>query len=283
MKSSFLVILLIVCSHGIALAQDGQERVRFDEYFTVAAPAANPTEELTEISDVELNPVEILWSGLHELGRRGDQVFSLLRFEHHAEAYGDVTEPYKRMKHFGTWITTQPDGRCGNTRAEVLKRDSLVPVTMSASGCTVARGKWDDPYTGRTFTAASDIQIDHFVPLKNAYLSGADKWTGKKRCLYANFLGNQMHLLPVSGPENSKKSDRSPEGYMPPNRAYQCQYLAQWLKIKMIWELGLTPPEKEAIQVLAQENHCTVIDLSYTQNDLTQQRRFIKDNMNLCH
>jgi hypothetical protein len=146
----------------------------------------------------------------------------------------------------------------------------------------VKSGTWDDPYTGRTYTSADDIQIDHFVPLKNAYMSGADKWTKKQRCLYANFMGNKFHLLSVFGKENMKKSDRGPEGYMPPNNSYQCQYVAQWLKVKMIWNLGLTPPEKAAIENLAQSNHCTATELAYTQNDLDKQRRFIADNKDLC-
>lgn len=283
-----LVMLLLVCSASLALAQGGHERVRYEEYFTVAEPLSFHADPAEKSSAVERDvaevwtPAQALWDQMSDLAEKGERIFSLLRFNHHAETYGNVTEPYNRGRHFGTWIVIDPAAPCGNVRADVLRRDSLVPVTMNPSGCTVARGKWEDPYTGRTYTEARDLQIDHFVPLKNAYISGADKWPQKKRCLYANYMGNEYHLIPVFGKENTKKSDRSPEGYMPPNSAYQCEYLAHWLKIKMIWNLGLTPPEKKAIELLAQNNHCTVSDMAFTQSELNQQKRFIKDNMNLC-
>ncbi len=38
-----------------------------------------------------------------------------------------------------------------------------------ANGCTVQAGTWIDPYTGRTFTAAGDLNVDHIVPLKHAH------------------------------------------------------------------------------------------------------------------
>lgn len=286
MKTRFLVMLLLVCglSQGAEARED--QRARYDEFFTVVEPRALDANESSsqEQSSLELQaPMEVLWAQVRERAAQGIRVFSLLRFHHHAETYGNVVEPYNRLKHFGTWIVVDPQAPCGNVRADVLRRDSRIPVTMNSSGCTVARGLWDEPYTGRTYTEARDLQIDHFVPLKNAYVSGADKWTAKKRCLYSNYMGNKFHLIPVFGKENTKKSDRSPEGYMPPHRAYQCQYLAQWLKVKMIWGLALTPPEKDAIEVLAQENHCTLADMSYTQEELSQQKRFIRDNMNLCH
>ncbi|KYG65516.1 hypothetical protein AZI86_00095 [Bdellovibrio bacteriovorus] len=276
MKTSLLVLLLVgVLSSGRAHAQ---QRINFDEFYTVKEPTANvATQETTS------TPIDLFWDQVDEAVEWGSRVYSLLSFDHHQATFGNVLEPYNRMKHFGTWIAANdPQGRCGNTRAAVLRRDSSTNVTMSPSGCTVSRGTWEDPYTGGRFTDARDLQIDHFVPLKNAYISGADKWNKKKRCLYANYLGNKFHLLAVEGTENMRKSDRGPDGYVPPNRAYQCQYLAQWLKVKVIWSLGLTPPEKAAIEELVQDNHCTATELAYTQSDLAKQRRFIADNKDLC-
>lgn len=280
---TLLVMMLLVCVGSTSWAQDGQERVKYEEYFTVAEPPKTSDAEISEFDPpTSFAPTEIFWNHFSQAVEMGEKLYTLLSFTHHNEAYGNVNEPYNRMKHFGTWISKDPNGYCGNTRAEVLRRESTVPVTMNPNGCTVKSGRWDDPYTGRAYTSASDLQIDHFVPLKNAYVSGADKWNDKKRCLYANYMGNEFHLLAVFGRENTRKSDRSPDGYMPPNRAYQCQYLAQWLKVKMIWSLGLTPPEKAAIETFVQDNHCTANDLIYSQGDLQKQRRYIVNNMNLC-
>ncbi len=190
------------------------------------------------------------------------------------------TIPYNRIIHFGTWI--RDSNRCLNTRAEVLKRDSKVNVSYTSSGCSVADGKWNDPYSGRVFTSAGDIQIDHFVPLKNAYMTGAFEWDSKKRCLYANYLGNKFHLLAVNGSENLRKSDNSPDGYIPPNKAYVCQYLKQWLEVKLIWSLRLTPQEVATIQKSADEAQCDTKAFVLPASELKEQRRYIADNANLC-
>lgn len=207
--------------------------------------------------------------------------YFLLKFSTHPGDYGQVVEKYNRAKHFGSWLRNY-DGRCVNTRGLVLERDSLGFVSYSTDGCSVRTGHWQDPYAGRSYTDASDIQIDHFVPLKNAYISGASDWTAKKRCLYANFMGNEFHLLSVLGQENMRKSDQSPVGYMPPNQAYRCQYLSQWLKVKMIWALQLSSIETRRITELVKENNCDLANFTFAESDLIEQRRFIADNANLC-
>lgn len=280
MKTSFLVMLLLVVSIAKAETDVLSGNPQFDEFYTVKEQAIKYQD-----SSESLNPIDAaqtLWQEVADASEFSSQVYSLIDFMLHKEKYGDVGEPYNRKKHFGAWITDRRDGNCYNTRAKVLIRDSSVPVDFRENGCSVTSGKWADPYEGRDYTDAAEIQIDHFVPLKNAYISGAYKWNRNKRCLYANFLGNDFHLLAVYGKENMRKSDRTPEGYMPPNAAYRCQYLEQWLKVKFIWSLGLTPPEKETVLNLIQENHCDVHQLTYSSEELSQQRRFIADNMNLC-
>lgn len=53
----------------------------------------------------------------------------------------------------------------------VLKRDGTNVVVSSA--CTATSGSWLSPYDGATWTAASDLDIDHMVPLKNAWIVSA--------------------------------------------------------------------------------------------------------------
>ncbi|PQE20517.1 secreted protein [Rutstroemia sp. NJR-2017a BBW] len=65
---------------------------------------------------------------------------------------------------FPTWNTIS--GTC-NTREYVLKRDGTNVVVNSA--CTATSGTWVSPYDGATWTAASDLDIDHLVPLSNAW------------------------------------------------------------------------------------------------------------------
>jgi hypothetical protein len=165
---------------------------------------------------------------------------------------------YNRRQHFGGWINGDPEKNCLDTRSEVLVRDAVQgsEVTYKKGTCMVIAGHWQDPYTATEFKMARAVQIDHVVPLKNAYLSGAWNWSFARRCHYANYLGNRFHLLAVSGHENMVKSDRGPERYMPPDENFHCAYLKDWLKIKAIWELNVTPDEKSAIERMLEERHC---------------------------
>jgi hypothetical protein len=70
---------------------------------------------------------------------------------------------YSRAK-FPHWI--KQSGTC-DTRETVLKRDGTDVVTNSA--CTPKSGSWYSPYDGLTWTASSDVDIDHLVPLSNAW------------------------------------------------------------------------------------------------------------------
>ncbi|KAJ4308745.1 hypothetical protein N0V94_009226, partial [Neodidymelliopsis sp. IMI 364377] len=65
---------------------------------------------------------------------------------------------------FPHWITQS--GAC-NTREVVLARDGTNVVQSST--CAATSGTWKSPYDGATWTAASDVDIDHMVPLSNAW------------------------------------------------------------------------------------------------------------------
>ncbi|MEK6628331.1 MAG: HNH endonuclease family protein [Bdellovibrionota bacterium] len=208
--------------------------------------------------------------------------FDLLIFSRHAQQFPLPLAPYKRDIHFGGWLRDSANGSCLNTRAKVLARDSLSPVTYTPNACAVATGQWDDPYTANLYSSAKDIQIDHVVALKNAYMTGAHQWDFKKRCLYANYQGNNFHLLSVDGPENMKKSDHSPGGYTPPNQTYTCEYIKNWLNIKLIWSLRITPKEASAINKIISENDCEDQDFIVSAEGLKTQRDFMSDHANLC-
>lgn len=187
---------------------------------------------------------------------------------------------YDRDSQFGEWIRPIKSS-CLNTRGVVLQRDSSVGVSTN-SNCTVTAGQWYDPYTNKNYTDADDIQIDHVVALKNAYMTGAHAWTDAKRCLYANYLGNDFHLLSVNGPENMRKSDKSPLEWTPPNKSFICDYLRHWLEIKFIWELKLTPREVAAIENQLKENQCSTEDMTVSAAEIQANRRYMEANKNLC-
>ncbi len=166
---------------------------------------------------------------------------------------------YHRLATFGGWVNDNPAHDCYNTRVEILIRDVADPkslVFVKDNPCNIARGEWNDPYTGTDFKLASAVQIDHFIPLRHAYQSGAHSWTKERRCHYTNYMGNRFHLLTVSGHENMSKCAKSPTEYLPPDESYVCQYLAQWLKIKAIWNLSYTDDERLKIETELSSREC---------------------------
>ncbi len=210
------------------------------------------------------------------------QNFNLLALDLHNEKFPLPSDPYNRNKHFGGWLRDEGSAGCLNTRGKVLVRDSADSVSYISNGCTVEAGLWNDPYSAQALKLAKDIQIDHVVALKNAYMTGAFEWDFKKRCLYANYMGNNFHLLSVSGKENLKKSDLTPNGYVPPNKAYSCQYIKQWLNVKLIWTLRITPQEAVAINKIASDSNCDPQMFVITSQELKEQRDFMANNANLC-
>ena len=147
---------------------------------------------------------------------------------------------YARSK-FKHWITA-PDG-C-STREVVLIRDASI---VNAKGCRVVSGEWFSPYDGTTWQIASRLDIDHMVPLKEAWVSGASAWSSARRQAFANDLGWPGSLIAVSASSNRSKSDRDPARWMPPNTGYWCAYLFDWIDVKHRWSLSVDSTEKQAI------------------------------------
>ena len=154
---------------------------------------------------------------------------------------------YVRSVFGSSWIDADKD--CQNTRAEVLIRDDDDGIVTYADNkkCVVVSGIWYDPYTDKIFTQAKDLDIDHFVPLANAYKSGADKWDKATRIEYANYLQDPHHLLAVSLTENRKKGAKSPDQYLPPNKDFRCEYVLEWKNIKTKWNLTITAKENKIV------------------------------------
>jgi hypothetical protein len=145
---------------------------------------------------------------------------------------------------FKAWIDADSDG-C-DTRAEVLILESLIPA-ITRNTCTVSTGQWYSPYDGVTYTDASKLDIDHFVPLSEAWQSGAFSWSSERRIRYGNDLGYSASLIAVSASTNRAKSDSDPAKWMPTNRSYFCDYVATWVAVKWRWNLSVDTLERKAV------------------------------------
>ncbi|MEU5696031.1 HNH endonuclease family protein [Actinosynnema sp. NPDC020468] len=150
------------------------------------------------------------------------------------------TTGYSRDK-FPHWITVS--GSC-DTRETVLKRDGVNVVTNSS--CAATSGSWYSPYDGATWTQASDVDIDHVVPLAEAWRSGAASWTTAQRQSFANDLGNPQ-LIAVTDNVNQSKGDKDPAAWKPPLTAYWCTYARMWTHSKYRWNLTVDTAEKTAL------------------------------------
>ncbi|AWW39811.1 MULTISPECIES: HNH endonuclease family protein [Streptomyces] len=142
---------------------------------------------------------------------------------------------------FPHWITVS--GSC-NTRETVLKRDGSNVVTDSA--CAATSGSWYSPYDGATWSAAADVDIDHLVPLAEAWDSGAGSWTTSRRQSFANDL-TRPQLLAVTDNVNQAKGDQDPATWMPSRTAYRCTYVRAWVQVKYYYGLSVDSTEKNAL------------------------------------
>ncbi|WP_328916717.1 MULTISPECIES: HNH endonuclease family protein [unclassified Streptomyces] len=142
---------------------------------------------------------------------------------------------------FPTWITIS--GTC-NTREYVLKRDGSDVVTNSA--CTATSGSWTSPYDGVTTTNPSTFDIDHLVPLSEAWASGAWAWTTAQRQAFANDV-TRPQLLAVSASSNRSKGDDDPAEWLP-QASYQCTYARAWVQVKHYYGLDVDTAEKTKLR-----------------------------------
>jgi hypothetical protein len=175
-----------------------------------SSAAADPTQAKQELSEVTLgNPLSMAG-------------YSRARFPH--------------------WIE---QGEGCNTRDVVLKRQGQ-GVVAAPSSCKISKGSWLSPYDNVTYSDPQKLDVDHVVPLANAWRSGAKNWTDAQRQDFANDL-TRPQLKAVSLTQNRAKGDQDPSQWKPANHDYWCQYAQDWVAVKYFWKLTVTAAEKTAL------------------------------------
>ncbi|MCG7208170.1 GmrSD restriction endonuclease domain-containing protein [Streptomyces arenae] len=147
---------------------------------------------------------------------------------------------YSRAK-FPHWVVQY--GTC-DTREVVLQRDGQDVVQDDQ--CRAISGTWTSPYDDKVFTASGQLDIDHMVPLANAWRSGADEWDTALRRKFANDL-IEPQLVAVSAASNRSKGDQSPDQWTPPLHSYWCTYSRAWTHVKYAYHLNITEAEKNKL------------------------------------
>ena len=142
---------------------------------------------------------------------------------------------------------TRPWGHNGcDTRDDALARDLVEAHLKPGSRCVVVSGRLHDPYTGSTLAwrrgrhTSTTVQIDHVVALGNAWVTGAQHLPAPTRRALAN---DPLNLVAVDGPANEAKRDGDAATWLPPNKAYRCDYVARQIAVKTKYQLWVTPAE----------------------------------------
>jgi hypothetical protein len=131
-----------------------------------------------------------------------------------------------------------------NTREVVLERDGTNVGT--GTDCYPTSGSWFSPYDGATWTNPTDVDIDHVVPLAEAWRSGASSWTTAQRAAFANDLDDPQ-LIAVTDNVKQAKGDQAPEDWKPPLTGYWCTYARMWIGVKYSWHLTVESVEVSAL------------------------------------
>ena len=158
---------------------------------------------------------------------------------------------------FPHWVDADGDG-C-STRNEVLIAEADDPVSVG-SGCSLSGGRWFSYYDRVSWTSTSDVDIDHMVPLAEAWDSGARAWTTATRQAYANDLGDSRSLVGVTDDVNQAKGDQDVAEWLP--QYDRCRYLREFVAVKLRWRLSVDAAEKQAMSSLA--SSCTNTTITVT-------------------
>lgn len=154
---------------------------------------------------------------------------------------------YERTQFGDGWKTVNG---C-DTRNVILHRD--LTKTAVDGNCKVLSGTLDDPYTGKVIQfkkgadTSADVQIDHVVALSDAWQKGAQQLSKETRIALAN---DPLELLAVDGSANQAKSDGDAATWLPPNKAFRCQYVARQIAIKSKYGLWMTAAEHDAMKAV---------------------------------
>ncbi|MEW1852944.1 HNH endonuclease family protein [Streptomyces albidoflavus] len=162
---------------------------------------------------------------------------------------------------FKHWTSgDNPTDGC-NTRQEVLIAEAVTAPEVGPR-CAITGGTWFSYYDEVTVEGARGLDIDHMVPLAEAWDSGASAWTAARREAYANDQGQPASLVAVTARTNRSKSDQDPAEWLPPAPGALCRYGAEWTATKLRWNLTIDTQEKTALHDIA--SSCDGATVTYT-------------------
>lgn len=146
---------------------------------------------------------------------------------------------YTREK-FGPGLHVKYKGESETPRDAALMHYG---ANVKRVGIAIVSGTWQCPYTGKIMTHPRELQIDHVVPLSEAWRSGADLWTQAQR---EKFARDPANLIPVAKEVNQAKSGYDIAQWLPEyNRE---AYIITWLNVKAAYGLTLDHAEIKLLE-----------------------------------
>ncbi len=184
-----------------------------------------------------------------DLARRRSVIGLFERLRVEAEASRDG---YDRGFVFGTW--SRSNGQ--STRQRVLAEEQLDD------------GNWYSAYDDKVVTRSSALDIDHLIPLAEAWESGGRDWSKETWRRFSNDLEDPRALIAVSASTNRSKGADDPSEWWPPHDDYHCQYAADWIAVKTRWSLAIDPAEQDALN--AELEDCSGVDFEFDEPSLAR-------------
>ena len=158
------------------------------------------------------------------------------------KADSETSNIYQRKDYLPSWPDDDMD--CQNLRHEILIHQSQINVSFSnPNRCAVLTGRWVGPYLGNIVNLASDLDVDHVIPLAYAHAHGGDAWSGERR---RSFATDERNLLLVDDGENRRKGAKGPSEYIP-RKEFQCQYAKIWNLVASEYQLSVAASDKKTI------------------------------------
>jgi len=227
-----LTFVVFVAGCGSSSSADGSSKN------TVVSTESVPSSSTTSVTTATSSPNSVTSSTVAPQSVSTRERLAVLSIDDRPSPQGSY-----RREEWPHWADV--DGNGCDARQDALAAWSVVPATVNRSGtCKVVVGSWVSPYDQMASNNPSDFDVDHLVPLENAFRSGGWAWSTERRRAFAN---NPGELVVASASSNRSKGSDPPNEWRPAFRDSWCAYADGWVKVKSAWGLTVTTSERDAL------------------------------------
>jgi hypothetical protein len=139
---------------------------------------------------------------------------------------------------------------CRTSRTAVLESTSRAPVTWTnPRQCELREGLWLDTYTGKEYSRAAQLEVDHIIPPQYANAANGYQWDDQKRAQFAN---DPLNLAPVARETYRRKGQRG-IGRWQPEKAFQCEYAQAWKDVADKYDLELFAQDRSRMNSILKD------------------------------